>query len=143
MAHARETVESTKSQKEVFDYLSDFTTTAHWDPGIVRAEKLTDGPIGVGTQFRIETKFMGRTTALVYVMTAYEPPSRFVVSGENATVTSLDEITVDVAGDGSKVTYDAELTLKGPARLMDPLLGLAFDRVADKAIAGLRQALNS
>lgn len=142
MAHARETVDSAKSQQETFDYLADFTTTAHWDPGIVRAEKLTDGPIGVGTQFRVEAKFMGRTTPLVYVMTAYDPPSRFVVSGENATVTSLDEITVEATGDGSRVTYDAELTLKGPAKLMDPLLGLAFGRIADKAIAGLKKALN-
>lgn len=142
MAHARKTVDGSKSQKEAFDYLADFTTTAEWDPGIVRAEKLTDGPIGVGTQFRVETKFLGRTTALVYVMTAYDPPNRFVVSGENATVTSLDEITVEAAGDGSKVTYDAELTLKGPAKLADPLLGIAFGRIADKAIAGLRQALN-
>lgn len=143
MAHARETVDSTKSRQEVFDYLSDFTTTAHWDPGIIRAEKITDGPIGVGTQFRVETKFMGRTTSLVYVMTAYDPPGRFVVSGENATVTSLDEITVEAVGDGSRVTYDAELTLKGPAKLFDPLLSLAFGRVADKAIAGLEKALNT
>ena len=142
MAHARETVDGTKSQQEAFDYLADFSNTAHWDPGIVRAEKLTDGPIGVGTQFRVEASFMGRTTPLVYVMTAYEPPSRFVVSGENSTVTSLDEITVEAVGDGSRVTYDAELTLKGAAKLFDPLLGLAFGRIADKAIAGLRKELN-
>lgn len=143
MAHARETVDSTKSQQEAFDYLADFTSTAQWDPGVVRARKLTDGPVGVGTQFRVEANFMGRTTPLVYVVTAYEPPSRFVVSGENSTVTSLDEITVEKVGDGSRVTYDAELTLKGPAKLLDPLLGLAFGRIADKAIAGLRKALNS
>lgn len=131
------------SQAEAFDYLADFTNTAHWDPGIVRAEKLTDGPVGVGTQFRVEAKFMGRTTPLVYVMTAFEPPNRFVVSGENSTVTSLDEITVEAVGDGCRVTYDAELKLKGAAKLFDPVLGLAFDRIADKAIAGLEKALNS
>ena len=142
MAHARETVSSTRSQQEAFDFLADFTSTAQWDPGVVRAVKLTDGPVEVGTQFRVEANFMGRTTPLVYVMTAYEPPHRFVVSGENSTVTSLDEVTVEPAGDGSRVTYDAELTLKGPAKLLDPLLGLAFGRIADKAITGLRKALN-
>ena len=142
MAHARETVSSSRSQQEAFDFLSDFTSTAEWDPGVVRAAKLTDGPVGVGTRFRVEANFMGRTTPLVYVMTAYEPPRRFVVSGENSTVTSLDEVTVETDGAGSQVTYDAERKLKGPAKLLDPLLGLAFGRIADKAIAGLRKALN-
>jgi hypothetical protein len=39
------------------------------------------------------------------------------------------------------VTYQAELTLKGPLRALDPLLGLAFKRVGDRAATGLRGAL--
>jgi hypothetical protein len=41
------------------------------------------------------------------------------------------------------VSYEAELTLKGPLRVLDPLLGLAFNRVGDRAAAGLRAKLTS
>ena len=41
------------------------------------------------------------------------------------------------------MTYDADLRLKGPlGRLMDPLLGLAFRRIGDRAAVGLGNALN-
>jgi hypothetical protein len=44
-------------------------------------------------------------------------------------------------GRGTRVTYDADLSLKGPLRLADPLLALAFRRVGDRARDGLRARL--
>jgi hypothetical protein len=38
---------------------------------------------------------------------------------------------------------DADLRLKGALRLGDPLLGLAFNRVGDRALAGLRAVLTT
>lgn len=49
VAHVRESVRSPRPQAEVLAYLSDFTTTAEWDPGVKDAEQLTDGPVAVGT----------------------------------------------------------------------------------------------
>ena len=68
-------------------------------------------------------------------------PPRSTLRGENATVVSLDRITVEAADGGTRITYDAELTLKGPLRVADPLLGLAFGRVGDRALGGLRATL--
>jgi hypothetical protein len=42
---------------------------------------------------------------------------------------------------GTRVTYDADLALRGILRIADPLLGLAFNRVGDRALAGLRRTL--
>ena len=76
-------------------------------------------------------------------ITEFEPGHRVVLRGENSTVLSVDVITVDASGDGAVLTYDADLTLKGPLRLLDPLLGLAFGRIADRALAGLTEWLKS
>jgi hypothetical protein len=129
--------------QEAFSYLSDFSTTAEWDPGVVQAERLTAGPLGEGTEFRVVAEFMGRKVPLTYVVTEFDPPARIVLRGESATVVSLDEITVAPAGDGALVTYDARLVLKGPLRLADPLLGLAFKRIGDRAATGMRRALGA
>lgn len=61
--------------------------------------------------------------------------------GENATVSSNDRITFETVGNGTRITYDAELALKGPLRIADPLLRLAFKRVGDRALAGLTERL--
>ena len=39
-------------------------------------------------------------------------------------------------------SYDADLRLKGVLRLADPLLGLAFGRIGDRAAEGLRAYLD-
>jgi carbon monoxide dehydrogenase subunit G len=141
MARYTASIETPRSPAETFAYLSDFSTTEEWDPGVVEAERLGDPPIGAGTEFRVVARFLGRTTALTYRVVEFEPGDVVTLRGENATVVSLDSITVEPADGGTRITYDADLTLKGPLRLADPLLGLAFGRVGHRALEGLRTAL--
>jgi carbon monoxide dehydrogenase subunit G len=141
MAHYKASVDTDRPQAEIFAYLSDFSTTAEWDPGVVEAERLGDGPIGEGTEFRLLARFLGRESPLTYRVVEYEPPTAVTFRGESSSVVSLDRITFQPAGAGTRITYDARLTLKGPMRLADPLLALAFNRVGDRALAGLRETL--
>ena len=141
MARYRATIDTPREREEVFAYLSDFSTTEEWDPGVVEAERLDDAPVGEGTEFRLVAAFLGRTTALTYRVVEYDPPRVVSFRGENATVISNDRITFEAAGKETRITYDAELVLKGPLRLADPVLGLAFNRVGDRALAGLRSKL--
>jgi carbon monoxide dehydrogenase subunit G len=141
MAKASGTVESPLPPGVVFERVSDFSTTEKWDPGIVEAEKISSDGIDIGARFRVVARFMGRNSELVYEITEFEPGRRVVLRGENATVLSVDEIIVEPNGEGSIVKYSADLTLKGPLKLFDPLLGMAFGGIADKALAGLRDWL--
>lgn len=139
MARYRATVPSARPADATFDYLADFSSTAEWDPGIDHAERLDDGPVDVGSRFRVVARFLGRDVELTYTVTEHDPAGRrIVLRGENATTVSVDEIVV---GDDASVTYDADLTLKGPGKLFDPVLGLVFGRVGDRAAAGLRETL--
>jgi hypothetical protein len=87
--------------------------------------------------------FFGRRAALAYRIVEFEPGEAVTLRGENATVVSLDRMTFEPSDGGTRVTYDADLALKGPLRIADPLLGLAFDRVGDRALEGLRETLGS
>lgn len=143
MAKANGTVKSPLPAKTVFARVSDFSTTEQWDPGVVEAEKLTDGAVDIGARFRIVARFMGSNSELVYEVTEFTPGNRIVLRGENATVLSIDEIIVRDDGDGSVLDYSADLTLKGPLKLADPLLGIAFNGIAKKALSGLEGWLAS
>lgn len=141
MARYRASVDTQREGEEVFAYLSDFSSAAEWDPGVVEAQRLDAGPIGVGAEFRLVAQFLGRTTPLTYRIVEYNPPHAVTFLGENATVISRDRITFEPTGVGTRITYDADLRLKGPLRIADGLLALAFSRVGDRALAGLRRTL--
>ncbi len=142
MARYTDTLESPRAVAEVFAYLSDFSTTREWDPGVEEAEQLDAGPVRRGSRFRIVARFLGRRAELVYEITEFRYGEVVTLRGENATVVSLDTMTfAETLGGGTRMTYDARLTLKGPLRVLDPLLGVAFRRVGDRAANGLREWL--
>jgi len=144
MARYVATLESPRTQEDVFAYLSDFSTTQEWDPGVAEAQRLDEGPIAVGSRFNVVAEFMGRKTPLVYAVVAYDAPHSITLRGDNATVISLDTIAFEpTAAGGTRVSYDADLTLKGPLGIGDPLLKLVFNRIGDRAVAGLRKVLGA
>ncbi len=143
MAHYRASIETRRPRAEVFAYLSDFSTTQEWDPGTARAERVGDEPVAKGTEFRLLASFMGRTAPITYRIEEYDAPNMVYLVGENATVISRDRMTFEEVDGGTRVTYDARLTLKGALRVADPLLSLAFRRVGDRALAGLRRRLTT
>ena len=141
MAHYRASIDTQQSREDVFAYLSDFSTSREWDPGVVEAERLNGQAVGEGTEFRLVAEFLGRKNELTYRIVEYDPPHAVTFLGENATVISRDRITFDAAAGGARVTYDADLALKGLLRIAHPLLALAFNRVGDRALAGLTRTL--
>ncbi|MGD0197594.1 MAG: SRPBCC family protein [Solirubrobacteraceae bacterium] len=143
MARYKASVQTPQPATEAFAYLSDFTTAPEWDPGTVECERLDRGPLGEGAEFRLVASVLGRKTSLVYRIVEYDPPNAVTFRGENATAVSLDRITFEPAPEGTVVTYDAELTLKGWLSLADPLLGLVLKRLGDNALAGLRKTIGS
>ena len=141
MAHYNASVHTRQPPDEMFAYLSDFSSTQEWDPGVIEAERIGDAPVLEGTEFRLLASFLGRQTPLTYRIVEYDPPHAVTFRGESSTVVSLDRITFEPADGGTRITYDADLAPKGLFKLAGPLLGVAFKRVGDRALAGLRKTV--
>lgn len=127
---------------EVFAYLSDFTTTTEWDPGTVKTTRIS-GDGGVGSVYANTSRFNGRQTELIYTVTAFEPNEVVQLQGENRTVHATDTISFESTPAGTRVTYDAHFRFRGIARLAQPFLRRAFQRLGDEAEAGMRKALGA
>jgi hypothetical protein len=54
LAVVEDAIDIARSRGEVFDYCSDLTREPEWNPKAKRVEKITDGPIGVGTRYEAE-----------------------------------------------------------------------------------------
>ena len=122
--------------------MADLRNFAEWDPGVVAAEQVEgDGP-GPDSSFDVTVDGVREPMTLRYETITYDAPTEMVARAESSTLTSVDTITVEPDEDGSIVTYDAELTLNGALRFADPVLGVAFKRIGDKAAAGMITALD-
>ena len=127
---------------EAFAYMADLNSFAEWDPGVARVTQIEgDGP-GPESSFDVGVKLPGWTMTLRYDTVAYdEDTTTMTAYAENALFTSEDTVTVVPDGEGSVVTYDAELKLKGLLGFSDPVLRLTFNQIGDRAAAGLIEAL--
>jgi len=144
MAHYEVTIPTSLTPQEAFDRLAAVERFVEWDPGVTSGEQIKgDGP-GVGSAYILKVKaFAGGDLPLRYETTAFDAPNRFVIVADAKSLRSDDVITVVPDGDGCQVTYAADLKMKGPFALMNPLLGLVFNRIGDKATEGLRPFLDA
>jgi carbon monoxide dehydrogenase subunit G len=142
MARYVTTVRTPRPPQEAFEYMADLRNFAAWDPGVRTAVQVDGEGGGADGVFDVTVKNPGKDLTLRYRTREFEAPRFVRVVATSTMFTSDDRITVVPDGDGSLVTYDAELRLNGPLRLADPLLKLTFGRIGDRAAAGLRAALD-
>lgn len=114
--------------ERVVAYPADVSDAAEWDPGIVRASTATGGGVEPGTAFDLVVSSVGPEMPLRYVVARREP-LRITFKALTPPIESEDTITVTPDTGGSIAEYDGRLSLRGPTRLLDPLLGPARTRV--------------
>ncbi|MFK8024994.1 MAG: SRPBCC family protein [Ilumatobacter sp.] len=127
---------------EAFAFMADLRNFAVWDPGVGEVTQLEgDGP-GLGSAFDVRVKLPAGTMTLRYDTISYDDEATTMTAfAENLLFTSEDTITVVPDGEGSIMTYDAELRLKGLLGLSDPFLAITFGVIGDRAAAGMIEAL--
>jgi hypothetical protein len=135
-------IQSKHSQKDVFEYLSDFSSAADWDPGIQSATRVGTPTIEVGSRFDLVSRFLGKKVNLSYYTVEIKRPEKFVVRADAGSFYSEDTITVDARAEGCLVRYQAILEFKWPQKLFGPLFQLVFNRIGAGATKGLVNHLN-
>lgn len=143
MPHYRTSVDTSWSPQRAFEYLSDLEHFEEWDPGVKRAVQVTGDGIVAGAEFDVTVGGVGRDLTLRYEIVGLDAPDRLEVRAETGTLLSVDVMTFEPTGEGGcRVTYDADLSLKGALRVANPVLGIVFGRIGDRAAAGLRRVLD-
>lgn len=137
-----------------FAFVSDFRNAVRWDPRTYAAEKVTDGPIGVGTRFvltggalreevlqrlRLPARRIGM--ALPYDVVTFDPPHGFVLHGESSVFRYDDHLDFSDDDGSTRLRYRATLELRGRLAAADGLLQRLFTRIGDDATRGLPAAV--
>ena len=143
MTTLHEQVETTLPIEDVFDYVADFANSQQWDPGVATAERLDEGPVGLGSRFRLGVRLGPRVAPMEYRISVFEPPTRVVLVGSGSLVSAVDEIRLERLATGTRLDYTADIRLGGILRLVEPFLGGAFANIGRNASDGMQRTLEA
>ena len=143
MTHVSRTFSVEPDPSTVLAYLKDFTNAEEWDPGTEKCTRNESGEIGVGSTFHNVSKIAGVSTELTYTLEKLTGDT-IVLVGRNETATSTDTITVKRGpdGQGSEIVYDADIEMKGAAKLAAPITKLVFEKIGSDTVDDMTTALN-
>lgn len=136
-------LETTLTQAAAFDYVADWSRQAEWDPNTVSAVRIGEGGPAVDARYELQVRMGPRTVPMTYRITELDAPSRLVLVGKGSGITATDVITFASGPGGTRVDYEAEIELDGLLGLVSPLLGRAFDSIAEGAVSGLKRELDA
>lgn len=128
---------------EVFDVVADSRNEPRYNPQMLSAEKLSDGPVRLGTQFRAVMKTRRGTTALLIELTEYARPTRLGSASQLAAMTSSGRLTLAPVDGGTRLHWSWEVRPRGPARLLSPLITWVGRRQEQRIWAGLKALLEA
>jgi dehydrogenase/reductase SDR family protein 12 len=133
-----ETIEVRRPLHEVFAYISEFSRIEEWDPAVAHGVRLTEGPLGVGSEFRIDMK---AGFSLRYKVVEWEPDRRLLMTVDSKPFTAREEIFFKRIADGTRVRYVATFDFVAPLARLARMFPGVMDRVGKSAMAGMRRAL--
>ena len=107
---------------EVFDFVADERNEPTFNPRMLRAEKVTEGPIGIGTRFLATMKSMRRTFDITIEFTSYERPTRLGSTSSMSSADTRGALTFEPHPDGTRMRWSWDVEPKGVSKLLTPLI---------------------
>ena len=125
----------------VFDFVADQRNEPQYNPDMVRAAKVTPGPIGKQTRFKSAVRSGGRTAEMLIEITHYHRP---MLLGSTTTMKQFDiEYTLrfDPVAGGTRMRWTGHVLPKGAFRLLGPLVTWMGNRQEERIWASLKSHL--
>jgi hypothetical protein len=91
--------------EEVFDFAADERNEPQYNPRMIRAEKTSPGPVGLGSQFQAQPRSLGRPVEMRIEYSAFDRPRRLASSTRLANMDIDGELTFDAVPDGTRLHW--------------------------------------
>ena len=97
----------------VFDYVADQSNEPQYNPQMVRAQKITAGPVGHGTRFRSAVASRGRTAEMLIECTGYDRPALFATTTTMVQADISYTLRFESAAEGTRTRWSGRVRPKG------------------------------
>ena len=129
--------------EEVFDLVADERNEPRYNSRIVRAEKVSDGPVGRGARFVAEPKGMGSRGEMTLEILDYDRPHRLHNVVRSSYLQVDGTLTFDEVDGGTRLHWDWDMGLVGPMRVLSPVLAMVGPRWERRNWVDLKHYLES
>ena len=129
--------------EEVFAFVSDLQNATQWQSGVLEVRRVTEGPLGIGTQFAFVRKFMGRKMEAISEFVAYEPNSKVVFKNNSGPMDFENSYLFEATDECTRLTSILEMQPKGFISLAEPLIDAGLKREMETAFGDLKDLLES
>ena len=127
----------------VFDFVADERNEPLYNSALLQSDKVTDGPVGVGTRFHATHKSARRPVEMDVDITAYDRPRRMASRTTMSWSEVEGELAFEAEGSATKMRWDWDVRPKGLANLLRPLVGVIGRRSERACWEGLKRYLES
>lgn len=125
--------------ERVFDTVADTRNEPSFNPAMTGAELLTPPPIGLGTRFRARIGKAG--TEMLVELTEFDRPHRLGSRTASSMMDTSGALTFTPEDQGTVMSWDWRVHLKGWLRMLGPLSGALGGRMERRIWAGLKRQL--
>ena len=143
MAHITGEVTIAAPVSEVFDMVADERNEPRYNPRIVRAEKVTEGPVGRGARFVAEPKGMGAKGEMTLEVLEYDRPHRLHNVVRSSYMQVDGTLTFQEVDGGTRLSWDWNMGLVGPMRVLSPVLAVIGPSWERRNWVGLKEYMES
>jgi uncharacterized protein YndB with AHSA1/START domain len=118
------TIEIGRPPEDVFAYVTDPSHLPEWQGGVVRTERLDEGPVAVGTRAVVTRRIGRREQSMTIEIAELDPPRTFGVRSVDGPVRGENRGTIEPLDDGrrSRLSYELDLRGHGIGKLLVPLV---------------------
>lgn len=128
----------------VFEYVSIPGNDPTWVPASLRHEKLSPGPMRVGSITEEDVGFLGRRMRYAWEITQYQPPTAFALRSVSGPIPATIRVLLESLDDArTKLTLVADVQLRGAYRPMEPMMRWVAQRQFGIQLRTLKNLLES
>ena len=127
----------------VFDYVADQSNEPQYNPRMVRAEKITAGPVGKGTRFRSAVASMGRTAEMLIEYTGYDRPALLASATTMQQADISYTLRFEPSAAGTRMRWSGQVRPKGAFRLLGPVITWMGVRQEQRIWTSLKEHLEA
>jgi uncharacterized protein YndB with AHSA1/START domain len=120
-------IEVARPIDDVFDYVTEPATLTEWQ-GTETVERLTPGPLQLGSRLREVRLILGRRLESLSEVVAYERPRRFEIRILSGPMPVADRWAFEPTVGGTRLVFSTEGSARGVLRAAEPLIAAVLER---------------
>ncbi len=129
--------------EDVFDFVADECNEPRYNAQMRSAEKISQGPIGLGTRYRAEVVSGRQVVPMAIEVTGFERPRMLASTTRMSSMDVRYALTFDPVSQGTRMRWEGDVKLKGFLRLISPMVGWMGRRQELRIWTSLKHLLES